>query len=154
MSITAPRKDSFMLRLERTIGASARAAFAAFTQADELNRWFTSGAKTELRPGGRYSNDSGDRGTFLAVDPPHHLEFTWENPLHCPGTVVKIAFTSTSDDQVVVTLEHLRLTSDSDVEAMTGGWDWALDSLKSYLETGRGLTLDEWWALKDGGEDA
>ncbi|CAM5635566.1 hypothetical protein SALBM217S_00587 [Streptomyces griseoloalbus] len=53
------------------------------TDADELVHWFPSRAEIDLRPGGAvvFSGDPAledSTGRVVAVDPPRHLSFTWE----------------------------------------------------------------------------
>lgn len=131
------------LRLTQTINVSAKKAFEAFTEPTHLSKWFTTEARADLRVGGRYSNGDGDCGEFLEVDPQRKISFTWENEKHCPGTVVNVVFTE-SGDRVEVFLEHTRLSSQEDIRDMETGWSWALDSLKSYLESGRAIPFEEW----------
>lgn len=49
-----------------------------------------------------------------------------------------------ADNRVLTTPEHSGLRSQADYEDMKGGWSWALDSLKSYLETGQPIVHEEW----------
>lgn len=137
-------RGPFEVRLARTVAAPPEAAFAAWTLAEHWNRWFTSGAKLLAQPGGRYANADGDGGEYLVVEPPHHLRFTWDNARHCPGTVVDVTFAPTVDGGTHVEVAHQRLATPADRDEMTGGWSWALDSLKSYLERGRGIPSTEW----------
>jgi uncharacterized protein YndB with AHSA1/START domain len=134
----------YEVRLARTIAVPPERAFAAWTHAEQWNRWFTEGARLLAQPGGRYENADGDGGEYLVVDPPHHLRFTWENTKHCPGTVVDVTFAPTVDGGTHVELAHQELATPADRAEMTGGWSWALDSLRSYLETGKGIPSEEW----------
>jgi len=140
----APGDGPFEVRLARTVAAPPERAFAAWTLAEHWNRWFTSGAKLLAQPGGRYENADGDGGRYLVVDPPHHLRFTWENARHCPDTVVDVTFAPTVDGGTHVELAHVDLATRADRDEMNGGWSWALDSLKAYLESGKGIPSDEW----------
>jgi len=136
--------DETILHLERLIKSTDQAAYDAFTDPAHLSRWFITSARAELVIGGRYSNADGDQGVFLMLDLPRLIEFTWENAKHCPNTVVTVAFTPTTDGQVTVTLDHSHLNSQADYDDMMGGWSWALDSLRSYLETGKPISHEAW----------
>ncbi|MGD8395089.1 MAG: SRPBCC domain-containing protein [Candidatus Eiseniibacteriota bacterium] len=147
---------TFELGMQRTIRASRTAAFEAFTAADQLGTWFTRRAEVDLRVGGAYENADGDRGTFLAIERPRRLRFTWDNPQHCPGTMVEVTFEAAetaSRGTVVVRLRHRKLRSREDRESMLEGWSWALDSLRSYLETGRPITHEAWLAARHSGAE-
>ena len=138
------RGKTFEVSVSRTVRAAPEEAFEALTTARHWNRWFTSRARVDAKPGGRYSNGDGDGGKFLAVDPPRRVRFTWENAKHCPNTVVEITIRPKDDGRIVVRLTHGKLATSSDREEMRGGWSRAMDSLRSYLETGKGIPSDEW----------
>jgi uncharacterized protein YndB with AHSA1/START domain len=127
-----------------TVRVSQEEVFAAFTEPAHLSRWFTTDARADLRVGGRYSNGDNDKGKFLEIDPPRRVRFTWENEMHCPGTMVDVEFNVTDDREVAIRLEHSQLSSEKDVRDMETGWSWALESLKSYLETGRAIPFEGW----------
>jgi len=74
---TAP---TYRLHLYRTIKASAEQAFRAFTDPELLFRWFMTSAQTDLRKDSQYSNADGDRDTYLEINAPNRLTFTWDNP--------------------------------------------------------------------------
>jgi uncharacterized protein YndB with AHSA1/START domain len=134
----------FELSVQRTIATAMHKAFAAFTDPAIMSVWFTTKAKGDVRVGGTYTNSDGDRGTYLLIDAPKRLKFTWDNAKHCPGTVVDITFTSAGRNKTVVRLQHFKLKSMKDRENMKGGWSWAMDSLKSYLETGDPIRHEDW----------
>lgn len=143
-----------LLRLTREIAAAPQRVYEALTAPAELSRWFTTRAEADLRVGGAYSNGDGDRGVFLVLEPPDRLEFTWDNPDHCPGTRVEIRL-HRGDGGTLVELIHRSLRSEQDAEEMRGGWSWALDSLRSYLETGRPISHETWLAARQaGGEES
>jgi uncharacterized protein YndB with AHSA1/START domain len=132
------------LRLSKSMEASAKQAFEAFTEPRHLSKWFTTDARADFRVGGRYSNGDNDMGEFLEIDPPRSVKFTWENEKHCPGTVVNVSFSAEEDGEIKVLLEHSRLSSQDDMRDMETGWSWALESLRSYLETGRAIPFEVW----------
>lgn len=134
------------LRLDRHVDAPPARAFEIFTDPASVSRWFTTRHEAELRPGGRYRNADGDEGAFTRVEPPSLVEFTWDNPKHCPGTLVTVAFAAEPGGGTRVVLVHSRLDSAAHVEEMKGGWSWALDSYKSFVETGTPILHEQWLA--------
>jgi uncharacterized protein YndB with AHSA1/START domain len=132
-------KGKFAVSIQRTIRATPEQAFDALTHPEVLSRWFTPSAQAELRVGGRYANAYGDQGEYVIFDRPHRLRFTWDNPEHCPDTWVEVTFTGRSDGHVTVRLEHSKIETQEGYENMKAGWTWAMDSLKSFLETGKPL---------------
>lgn len=131
------------MTVTKRISAPADRVFDALTQATELSAWFTTSAQVDLRVGGAYSNGDGDRGTFLEIDAPGRLRFSWDNPGHSPGTTVEIAI-ETDGGTSVVTLTHTGLAGEKESGDMRTGWSWALDSLASYLETGERIWYKDW----------
>ncbi len=97
-----------------------------------------------MKTGGKYSNDDGDQGEFIELKPYERVRFTWDNKEHCPGTEVKIEFISISEDKTKIILIHSNLESEFHLNDMGKGWRWALENIKSYLETGKTITFDEW----------
>lgn len=141
------REDGYAIVVQRTVAAPLDAAYAAWTQPEHLNRWFTTGAEVDLRPGGRYSNADNDAGTYTVVDH-DRIRFTWEQAEHGEGSEVEVRFDARGE-RTVVTLTHEKLATREDAEDLsTGGWDWAMDSYRQYLETGQSLPYNEWKALR------
>jgi uncharacterized protein YndB with AHSA1/START domain len=138
---------TYRLHLHRTIKATAEQAFRAFADPEQLSQWFTKEAHSDLQKGGAYSNADGDRGTYLDINAPTRLTFTWDNPEHCPGSIVTLTFRDAAKGRVLVRLLHRELKSAADVDHMREGWQWALTNLKYFLEESRTITFEEWQQL-------
>jgi len=138
------RSSGFGVDVQRTVAAPVERAWAAWTVAGELARWFTTEAEVDLRVGGRYRNADGDAGEFTRIEPNQRLRFTWEQPQHRHGSVVEVTFTDRGDGRTTIRLSHTRLGSADDVADLRTGWSWAMDSMKAYLETGEGIRYDDW----------
>jgi uncharacterized protein YndB with AHSA1/START domain len=136
---------------EREISVPAEQAYNAWADAALLSQWFTTNAKQDFRVGGRYSNDDGDAGEFLEVVPNERLKFTWEQPQHKPGSTVTVEFIPDAPDIVDVRLTHSGLRTEEDAASLQEGWEWALDSLKSFLESGEPIRYNEWASRKEMG---
>ncbi|MBD3161733.1 MAG: hypothetical protein GF346_05700 [Candidatus Eisenbacteria bacterium] len=144
LRVEGQRGNRFALSVTRTVGADRARAFDAFLDPKNQSIWFTTTAKADLRIGGRYENADGDTGQFLVIDRPIRVRFTWENPKHCPGTRVTVDFAESGPNRTQVRLTHAKLASADDREKMKQGWSWAMDSYRSYVETGRPITEAEW----------
>jgi uncharacterized protein YndB with AHSA1/START domain len=129
----------FAVSIQRTIQATPDEAFNALTEPAKLSRWLTTSAQADLRVGGRYSNADGDQGHFLLLERPRRMRMTWENSLHAPGTVVEVTCESKPGGRVTVRLEHAGIEDEAAFLDMKKCWSSAMDSLKSYLETGKGI---------------
>jgi len=142
------RPEGFAMSVSRTIAVPLEKAWNAFALASELNQWFTTGAAQEFEEGGRYTNNDGDGGTFKRIVPMKRIRFTWEQKIHQPGSEVEVTFASKGDQKTAIVLTHEKLHSKEEVEDLREGWSWAMDSLKSYLETGKNISWDSWKAAR------
>ncbi len=123
--------------------------YDAFTTAEGLDGWFTTGASVDARPGGeirwRWVDWGPDRvtaedgGPVLEARRPARFVFAWR-PDH-PGyaTTVEVDFTQTDAGTVVRLREHGYRDTPSGRQAVLGcaaGWGEALTLLKFYVEHG------------------
>ncbi len=75
---------------EITVSSTPNGTFNALTQPGQLNTWFTQDAKVNLKVGGSYSNQDGDKGKFLNIITNERLQFTWDNPTYATNSIVEI----------------------------------------------------------------
>lgn len=139
---------AYEVSVQRLIRTSQKDAYNAFIVPALLNKWFTKRARVNAIVGGAYSNADGDRGTFTFLAPHRRIRFTWDNPKHCPESAVEVTFTKSGAGKTGVRVTHLKLKSQKEREEMRGGWSWALDSLKSFLETGKPIRHEDWLKSK------
>lgn len=142
------RGGPLVVSVQRSVVASPEEVWAAWTEPARLARWFTTEAELDVRPGGGYATADGDRGTYLRVEPPRRLRFTWDHPEHAPGTVVDLAIDARAGGGSLVRLEHRGLPDREAFEDLQEGWAWALASLESFLESGEGLAYEAWAAKR------
>lgn len=138
------RSDGYEVSASRLVPTAPARVFDAITKPAELSRWFTQGARARLVVGGSYSNRDGDRGRFLALARPKRLRMTWENPKHCPDTIVEFTVARAPSGKTQVRVTHERLASRKDAAKMKEAWSWALDSLRSYVQTGAPIAVEAW----------
>ncbi len=130
--------------LERTMCASAERVFAALTLPDELARWWTTDLSAIPEVGSlaefRFNQgmavrqfevaelDAGEKVRWILRQGPAHwvgTSVTWQLMPVQNGT--KVVFTQDGFAQVDALYAQTRVE-----------WDYYLDSLTSYLETGKG----------------
>lgn len=75
----------FDFSLQRTVKASPQEAYDAVTRPRLLSRWFTHGARVDLRVGGSYRTGDGDKGMFLLLEPPGGSGSRGTNPTTAPA---------------------------------------------------------------------
>lgn len=138
---------SFRVQTERLFAASAAEIFAAWTEPVVMRRWFhmaeswsTPHAEVDLRRGGVYRVDmvTGNgqaltyRGTYVEVDPPRRLAFTWP-PLAQPDVVTTVTvemIDQPGGSGTLVSLTHDGLSDDETAKANQEGWTAVLKMLK------------------------
>ncbi len=99
------------------IAAPPHVVFPYFTDPVLATKWLADVAELDVRPGGRLSLDirggGKARGSFVEVEPPHRLVFTWGVPEEAalpPGSsTVEVVLVADGDD-TVVTLTHRGLS--------------------------------------------
>lgn len=131
------------LRIERVLPASAEEVFAAWTTPDRMAGWMSpvghAEAEVELRPGGAFRVTMvGDdlhlehTGTYLEIDPPRRLVFTWTSPYTGPEPSLVTVELHPHDDGTRLVLVHERLPTGV-VESHRHGWGTMLERLAEAL---------------------
>jgi uncharacterized protein YndB with AHSA1/START domain len=129
----------YEVSVSRTIAAPRAAAWEAFAFARHLNKWFTHRARQRFVEGGAYANGDGDHGEFRRIVEHRRIRFTWNSAHHRPGSLVEVRFTDKGAGKCAVAVQHMKLATAKEVEDLRGAWSGALDSLRAYLETGKGI---------------
>ena len=133
----------FSTTARQTIQTTRQKAWDAWATPQGMDGWFSTKTEMDFREDGDFTNGDGDRCRYLSIVPPHLIRFSWTSRDHAPGSDVTVEFTD-APEGVMVTLIHANLLSQEDAYDLTEGWSWALDSLKSYLETGRPIGFEDW----------
>jgi len=140
------------LRLVRVFPAPRERVFRAWTDPDELRRWWGPGlfstprAHVDLRPGGRYElvmqPPVGEplilAGTFLEITAPERLVYTWRWESGVPEpreSLVTVEFRDRGGATEVV-LIHRDLPAGPAAEPYREGWESGLDKLGEALAAG------------------
>lgn len=135
-----------MLEKELFIRAAPERVWRALTEKAELEQWFLTEAMVDARPGGTlrfaWQQDTVD-GHFLALDPPHHLVFSWQEQHNLGATTVTIDLTP-QEDGTLLRLVHTGFGSgpewDTTFTGTDSGWSAELENLRIWLETGTAKT--------------
>ena len=139
-----------ILRIRRRVKATPEQVFDLWTKPDLMVRWMSSypgavdcKASCDLRPGGAFSvvmsSEESIRevsGTYVQIDPPRKLVFTWIGPLtNNVNTLVTVELNPRGDETDIV-LTHERLPTPAIVEGHTKGWGNILDHLADAVSKG------------------
>jgi uncharacterized protein YndB with AHSA1/START domain len=132
-----------ILQIRRRLRAGAEQIFELWTKPDLMVRWMSPfpgavdcKATCDLRPGGAFSLVMSSNetirevsGTYLQVDRPRKLVFTWIGPLtNNVNTLVTVELNPHGDETDLV-LTHERLPTLRIHEGHTIGWGNILDHL-------------------------
>ena len=137
------------LNLRRTFQAPREKVFRAWTDPEELKKWWgpegyaTPSAEVDLRVGGKYrlgmrKLPDGETfylsGIYREVRPPERLVYTWRweaQPEH-GETLVTVEFREVGDSTEVV-LTHERFPTEKARDDHNRGWSGCLDRLAELL---------------------
>jgi uncharacterized protein YndB with AHSA1/START domain len=143
MDARATMADSTTIEREVRIAARPEMVFAYFVDEDRMRRWMGRTVALDARAGGAlridYNGEDIASGTFVEVDPPRRVVFTWgwEAPgdLVPPGASTVEVELLPNGDGTLVRLRHLGLPAES-VEGHAVGWDQFLPDLVAAAEGG------------------
>jgi uncharacterized protein YndB with AHSA1/START domain len=129
------------------VRAPRERVYDAFTRAEHLDAWFTTGAEVDARAGGemvwrwdRWGPDevtAEDRGPVLEARRPERYVFGWQEKLG--GTTVEVDFEAHPEGTVVRLCDHGYPDTQEGRESLLDcatGWGEALTLLKFYVEHG------------------
>lgn len=97
--------------------------------------------ENEPKEGGRFTiiMHVGDdkiphSGSYLTIDRPRRLVFTWESPYSTDDSQVSLDFTSLDENTTSIEFTHVKFISEEARSDHEGGWTAILDALAECLE--------------------
>ena len=96
--------------------------------------------ENDAREGGHFSiiMQVGDEriphtGTYLAVERPHRLAFSWESPYSTDDSIVTLLFEAIDANTTRVDLSHIKFINEEARANHEGGWNNILDQLEQLI---------------------
>ncbi|PRY32871.1 ArsR/SmtB family transcription factor [Pseudosporangium ferrugineum] len=135
------------------IHATPERVWEALTDADLTGAYWGHRNVSDWRPGSRWEHRRTDGsgiadagGVVIEVDPPRRLVMTFGevDAAAGPDASTVTFLIEPYGDIVRLTVTHVNLASDEDVEAVSAGWPAVMANLKSLLETGSVLPQAPW----------
>ena len=127
-----------MISASVRIAAPPEVVFPYFTDPQLMVTWIGERADLDARPGGKFAVDVGGaaaRGSYIAVEPPHRVVFTWgipEDAAMPPGSsTVEVELVADGTD-TIVNLTHRDLPPDREPSHLEG-WERCLGTLVATL---------------------
>ena len=132
-----------IVQVRRRLKARADQILDLWTKPDLMVRWMSPfpgavdcKASCDLRPGGAFSlvmsSKESNRevsGTYVEIDRPRKLVFTWIGPLTNNVTTLVTVELNSRGDETDLVLTHERLPTSAIIEGHTKGWGNILDHL-------------------------
>jgi uncharacterized protein YndB with AHSA1/START domain len=129
---------------ERTITATPKSVFNALTMPDEIARWWANEARVKPEVGSlgefRFKPPAGDL-QFEVAELDQDKKVRWisrQGPPQWAGTSVTWQLEPVHNGTRLLFTHDGFAQVDEAYEQTRGNWSYFLDSLKSYLETGKG----------------
>ncbi|MDX1611654.1 MAG: SRPBCC domain-containing protein [Candidatus Thermoplasmatota archaeon] len=155
MTTTQPKMTDTSLTVERTIQAPIERVFRAFTDPEEIAKWYHPGPMTtevttwEAQEGGAFDItmiaspemelEEGDpgryrtTGTFREVQPNERLVHTWRwEGMDDEESLVTVELEAV-EEGTHVTLTHTKLADRESVESHAEGWGSCLENLAQHV---------------------
>ena len=138
--MVAPDDDAVTVDIRAAIGPAV--AWSFWVEPERLTSWMGRTAELDARPGGVIRVDYGNaivmRGTFVELDAPSRLAFTWgwEDPAEAVrpgGSLVEVAFLADGDG-TLMRLRHSGLPNDAERASHLEGWEHFRPRLIEALE--------------------
>ena len=137
------------VQLTKTINAPIESVFDAWLNANTLSKFMLPmpgmpEPKTEVdgRQNGRfaiYMDAGGDiiphTGTYLEVDRPNKLVFTWESPFSTDGSTVTILFSALDKNSTHIDFKHVKFPNEESRNNHEGGWTHILELLNDVCNS-------------------
>lgn len=130
-------------RLTLRLPVERQVAYDAWTDANQLVEWFPHWAEITVTEGGAFEigwegYEGVWQGTYLVVDRPARLSFTWLPPAEVfPAgayeTIVDLRFEQADGGGTVMTLEHTGFEDADTMEAQLQAWRGYLFALRAFL---------------------
>ncbi len=126
--------EGYFICSTKTISAAPADVYAKWSSSEGLSKWFGPATKAEVKDGGKYENKDGDRGTFLRVRGNKDLRLTFENPSFSSASQVDVQFQDKGKGKTGLMVNHARIQTREEADALRASWAEALDRLKQVCE--------------------
>lgn len=134
------------------IASTPEKVFRALTEPEITRQYWGMENVSDWKPGSPWRHTDGKTlrmvGEVIEHAPPRRLVISWAWPQEASDRTkrTRVAFDLESKEAMVkLTVTHDELEPGSEMErGITEGWPRVLSSLKSFLETGKGLDIWAW----------
>ncbi|MDH3221716.1 MAG: SRPBCC domain-containing protein [Gammaproteobacteria bacterium] len=135
------------VRIDKTVNAPIEKVFDAWLDPALLTQFILPApgmsqpeVENDPREGGNFTivmHVGDDRvphsGSYLAIDRPNRLKFSWESPYSTDDSAVTLEFRAVDANTTEVTLTHVKFLHEEARSDHEGGWSNILDKLGEVL---------------------
>ena len=135
------------VRIDKTVNAPIEKVFDAWLDPALLTQFILPApgmsqpeVENDPREGGNFTivmHVGDDRvphsGSYLAIDRPNRLKFSWESPYSTDDSAVTLEFRAVDANTTEVTLIHVKFLHEEARSDHEGGWSNILDKLGEVL---------------------
>ena len=139
--------NELICKVDAVINAPIEAVFNAWLDPQLLSRFMLPmpgmpqpETEVDAREGGRFTIDMdvGERiiphsGTYLELDRPNRLVFSWETPFSTDGSTVTLDFTTQDSSNTRIVLTHVRFIDEESRSNHETGWGNILTALDNLF---------------------
>jgi uncharacterized protein YndB with AHSA1/START domain len=126
--------EGYFICSTKTIAAPLAEVFAAWSNGEMLSKWFGSSTRADVKDGGIYENKDGDKGQLLRVRKNKDLRLSFENPAFSGPSQVDVQFQDKGKGKTGLLVNHSRIQTRAEADALRASWAEALDKLKAICE--------------------
>ena len=140
-------ENTLSLSVEKEINANIERVFDAWLDPVTLSQFMlpkpgmpNPAVTIDAKQGGRFSIDMdvGDNiiphsGTYLEIDRPNKIVFTWESPFSVEGSEVTLLFTPLNEHKTKIQLDQVRFLTEESRDSHNGGWTNILTAMDDVV---------------------
>lgn len=122
------RAEGYNICVTKTLPAPFEAVYQAFTEPASAG-WL--GLSEPASEGASFSDEHGNRGTWLRLRPSKDLRFGWQTVGVEHSTQVDVALADKGNGKTGITLTHQRLQTRAEADGLREAWSAGLMELKA-----------------------
>lgn len=130
--------------VEKLLNTTPSNFYNNFTVPELASVWLTMNAKASVTIGGKFEYENGDRGTYTELRPFERIAFRWEKDDAAFGSEVEIDIVLIDHETVKIIVRHSGIPDEDTAQKFEEHWEWTIDNIQSFLETGYPLNRSEW----------
>lgn len=130
--------------IEKLIRSTPSNFYNNFTVPELTSVWMLMNVKASVTIGGKFEFEKGGKGVYTELRPFERIAFRWEQDDLAPGSDVGIDIILIDYETLKVNIKHTGIPDEDTCTQLEEYWEWILDSLNHFLETGYPLNKSEW----------